>query len=76
MENQKNSNFSRYFALFIKNTVMAMIIWPLVGLFFAVVIYKKEFIYSTTEYIFSPIMFGIFSVVFTKLLDNRKKNNQ
>ena len=67
---EKNKAFS-FFGQFVRDTITAMIIWPLVDLFFCVVIDKKEFVYSVSQHISSPIMFGFFSALFTLILRNK-----
>ena len=50
---------------FISETIFALVFFPLLDMFFRVVIYKKEFVYSVNEHIISPIMFGFFYALFT-----------
>jgi len=69
---EKNKAFS-FFGQFVRDTITAMIIWPLVDLFFRVVIDKKEFVYSLSQHIYSPIMFGFFSALFTMILRKRSR---
>ena len=69
---EKNKAFS-FFGQFVRDTITAMIIWPLVDFFFCVVIDKKELVYSVSQHISSPIMFGFFSALFTLILRNRSR---
>lgn len=73
MEKLKNNKFLYNF---ITETLLALVIFPLIDMFFRVVIDKKEFIYSVNDHIFGPIMFGFFFALFTMILDkiSPKKN--
>ena len=73
MEKLKNNKFLYNF---INETLLALVIFPLIDMFFRVVIDKKEFIYSVNDHIFGPIMFGFFFALFTMILDkiSSKKN--
>lgn len=65
MKKTNENNKLNFLAIFIENTVFAMVLWPLLNYFFQVVIYKKEFTYSPIEYIFGPIVYGLFYACFT-----------
>ena len=73
MEKLKNNKFLYNF---INETLLALVIFPLIDMFFRVVIDKKEFVYSVNDHIFGPIMFGFFFALFTMVLDkiSSKKN--
>lgn len=73
MEKLKNNKFLYNF---INETLLALVIFPLIDMFFRVVIDKKEFVYSINDHIFGPIMFGFFFALFTMILDkiSSKKN--
>ena len=76
MKKNNNSKFWTFIRQFMFDTIAAMIIWPLMNMFFRVVIDKKEFVYSINDHIFGPIMFGFFFALFTMILDkiSPKKN--
>ena len=57
-----------FFVQFISNTIFALIIWPLLSMFFKVVIYKEEFVYSVTDHIISPVFFGLFLAIFSTIM--------
>lgn len=73
MEKLKNNKFLYNF---INETLLALVIFPLIDMFFRVVVDKKEFVYSVNDHIFGPIMFGFFFALFTMILDkvSSKKN--
>ena len=68
MKKNNNSKFWLFIRQFMFDTIAAMIIWPLMNMFFRVVIDKKEFVYSARDYILEPIMYGLFLAVFTTIL--------
>ncbi len=63
---------------FVSETVLALILFPLIDMFFRVVIEKKEFIYSVNEHIIGAILFGLFFAFFTIILNkiDTKKNHE
>lgn len=70
MEKIKNNKVLYFVAQFIANTVFAMIIWPLLDMFFRTVIDKKEFVYSVRDHIFSSIIYGIMLTIFLTIMRN------
>lgn len=59
MEKISTNNVLYFFVRFVAYSIAAMIIWPLLDMFFYKVVEKKEFVYSINEYIISPISFGL-----------------
>lgn len=78
MEKINNNKVLYFFVQFITNTIMAMILWPLLDMFFRIVIDKQEFIYSVNKHIIEPIMFGFFLALFSiigKKITNKKSKS-
>lgn len=73
MKTNNNNKIWSFIKSFIFNTITAMIIWPLINMFFDIVIKKKEFVYTADDYILQPIMYGAFLTVFTMILNNRDR---
>ena len=75
MKTNNNNKIWSFIKIFIFNTITAMTIWPLINMFFDIVIKKKEFVYTADDYILQPIMYGFFLTIFTRILNNhdRKK---
>lgn len=73
MEKIRNNKFLYNF---ISETTLALVLFPLIDMFFRVVIDKKEFIYSVNEHIVGPIMFGLFYALFTIVLDKISKKDK
>lgn len=70
MKKVKENNF---FYNFIKETIFALIFFPLIDMFFDVVVNKKEFVYSVNEHIIGPITFGFFYALFTIIFSKLRK---
>ena len=78
MEKINNNKILYFFVQFITNAIMAMILWPLLDMFFRVVVDKQEFIYSVQKHIIEPIMFGFFMAIFSmvgKKITNKKSKS-
>lgn len=75
MEKLNNNKVLRFFVQFITNTIFAMILWPLLDMFFRVVVDKQEFIYSVQKHILEPVMFGFFMAIFL-MIGKRNTNKE
>ena len=64
MEKINNNKILFFLINFIYYTILGIVVYILVDLFFCNVIYKKEFIYSIDRHLISQIMFGLFAAVF------------
>ncbi len=63
---------NKFLYKFITETIFALIFFPLLDIFFRVVVDKKEFIYSANKHIMEPIMFGFFYALFTIIFNKSK----
>lgn len=57
--------------LIIAISVAGIIIWPLLDLLFHAVFTQSEFVYSPTEHIIEPIIFGIIAGVVFWIFDKK-----
>lgn len=64
MEKINNNKILFFLINFIYYTILGIVVYILVDLFFCNVIYKKEFVYSIDRHLISQIMFGFFAAVF------------
>ena len=64
MEKINNNKTLFFFANFLNTTIIAIVVYILVDLFFCSVIYKKEFICSVDRHLIKQIMVGFFTAVF------------
>lgn len=64
MEKINNNKTLFFFANFLNTTIIAIVVYILVDLFFCNVIYKKEFIFSVDRHLINQIMVGFFTAVF------------
>lgn len=76
MEKINNNKILRFFVSFISNTLFAMIFWPLLDMFFASIIDKREFVYSISKHIFEPVMYGLFLTIFLNASKGVAEKNQ
>ena len=67
---------NKFLYCFITETIFALVFFPLLDMFFRIVIDKKEFIYSVNEHIISPITFGFFYALFTIFFNKKDTKNK
>lgn len=67
---------NKFLCIFITETIFAFIFFPLLDMFFKVVVDKKEFVYSINEHVIGPITFGFFYALFTRILNKNESKNK
>ncbi len=74
MKKISNNKVLYFIVQCITNTLFAMILWPLLDMFFRTVFEKKEFVYSISEHIFGPIVYGIVLTILLTVMKKKTSN--
>lgn len=64
---------NKFLYTFITETLFAFVFFPLLDMFFRVVVDKVKFVYSVKDHIIGPITFGFFYAIFSIILNKNKK---
>ena len=59
MAKKIQNKYLQIFLFWLAAAIFAMIIWPLMDLFWAVVITHTEFVYTVKDYILEPLAFAV-----------------